>query len=273
MIPELRSIGLDFPQWQDALEATYSSGLLSVTGEVRDGQVLQYDDPSGARLVILTAPPYGTFASYLGGPQASAHLSMVNDVIGVLDVVEDSPFLHASGQQAPTIASLTATVAQGPMLAEVDPLEYQPMNIAALATDISVYSSPTEFAEAGGRQVGTVTSSGLADINNGSTTPHAKAEIAVEATSLTQRVSQLTGQKFWVATVRSPFDFSVIFPGDMLDLPVDSFGRAELGVEKEGASSTPIIAGSVQFTCSTLEASSCSTSGGCGSGNCGCGGH
>jgi len=266
MIPELRSVGLDFPRWQDALEAAYSTGQLSVTGEIRDGQVLQFDDPSGSRLVILTAPPYGSFASYVGGPQASAHLSMVNDIIGVIDVVEDSPFLQVSGQQAPTIASVTATVAQGPMLAEAEPLEYQPMNIAALATDVKIYANASEFAADGGDRVGTVDSSGLAEINSGSTAPHAAARIAVETSDIALHVSELTGQKFWVASVHTPFDFSVVLPADALEAEVDAVGHTK-------ALGTLILAGTVQFTCSTIEASSCSTGGGCGSGNCGCGGH
>lgn len=266
MIPELRSVGLDFPRWQDALEAAYSSGQLSVTGEVRDGQVLQFDDPAGSRLVILTAPPYGSFAGFVGGAQASAHVNMVNDVIGVIDVVEDSPFLQVSGKQAPTVASLTATVAQGPMLAEAEPLEYQPVHIAALSSAVQVFPNASEFAASGGSTVGTVDSSGLSEINSGSATPHARAEIAVESSTLTLKTSELTGQKFWVATVRSPFDFTVVLPADALDAGVDSMGRAEdIG--------TVILAGTVQFSCSTIEASSCSTGGGCGSGNCGCGGH
>ena len=265
MIAELTSVGLEFPQWQDALEAAYASGRLAVTGEVEGGQVLQYDDPSGSRLVILAAPPYGSFASYSGGVGASAHISMINDIVGVLDVVDDSPALQTRNQEAPVIASLTATVAQGPMLSEVTGMQYQPVEITALAVDVSLFTDATFFAAAGGTTVGTVESIGLSEMNSGATTPHAKARIAVETTEVTKRTSELTGQSFWECTVHAPFDFSVVIPESAGDLTALLEGT-------DGSTRPLILSGDVAFTATTVAAASCATGGGCGSGDCGCGG-
>ncbi|MDN5581725.1 MAG: hypothetical protein ACTH2Y_01665 [Corynebacterium sp.] len=255
MIPELRSVGLEFSRWQDALEAAYGTGALRVTGEVRDGQVLQYDDPSGARLVILAVPPYGSFASFSGGAETSAHLSMVDDIVGVLDIVADSPMLQVRAEGAPVTASLTATVAQGPLLSEEGTLTYQPVQITALAADLAVYRTRDEAARAGVLRVGSVESTGLSDLNSGAVAPHAGASIAVEVAAAERRTAALTGQSFWVCTVNAPFAFTVVVPaGEEDDLPVGT-----------------ILSGNVQFTTTAVDPASCS-SGGCGCGSGGCGG-
>ncbi|MGO1948767.1 MAG: hypothetical protein ACTH1D_03985 [Mycobacteriaceae bacterium] len=262
MIPELRSVGLNFTRWQDALEAAYGSGALRVTGEVRDGQVLQYDDPSGARLVILAVPPYGSFASFSGGVDTSAHLSMADDIVGVLDIVADSPLLQVRAEGAPVIASVTATVAQGPMLSEEGALEYQPVQIAALAADVGVYQTRDDAARAGILRVGSVESTGLSDLNSGAVAPHAGATVAVEVVHAERRMTALTGQAFWVCTVSAPFDFSIVVPDS--DDGIGSTGATEI---VPGT----IIAGDVQFTATSVDPASCST-GGCGCGSGGCGG-
>ncbi|MEJ6548296.1 hypothetical protein PQI66_01905 [Corynebacterium sp. USCH3] len=255
MIPELKSVGLDFTRWQDALEAAYGTGALRVTGEVRDGQVLQYDDPSGARLVILAVPPYGSFASFSGGPETSAHLSMVDDIVGVLDIVADSPMLQIRAEGAPVIASLTATVAQGPLLADEGTLTYQPVQVSALAADVAVHRSRDDAARAGVLRVGSVESTGLTDLNSGAVAPHATATVAVEITAAERRTAALTGQPFWVCTVNAPFSFSVVLP--------DAGG--------DDLAPGTILAGDVQFTATAVDPASCS-SGGCGCGSGGCGG-
>jgi hypothetical protein len=255
MIPELKSVGLDFSRWQDALEAAYGTGALRVTGEVRDGQVLQYDDPSGARLVILAVPPYGSFASFSGGAETTAHLSMADDIVGVLDIVADSPMLQVRAEGAPVIASLTATVAQGPLLSEEGTLTYQPMQVTALAGDVSVHRTRDDAARAGVLRVGSVESTGLADLNSGAVAPHAAGTVAVEVAAAERRTAALTGQSFWVCTVTAPFEFSVVLPDNGEDaLPAGT-----------------IIAGPVQFTATAVDPASCS-SGGCGCGSGGCGG-
>ena len=48
-IPELSSVGLAYPQWQDALEAAYASGQLSVIGEVPGGRSSSTRTPPGRR--------------------------------------------------------------------------------------------------------------------------------------------------------------------------------------------------------------------------------
>ena len=256
MIPELRSVGLEFTRWQDALEAAYGSGALRVTGEVRDGQVLQYDDPSGARLVILAVEPYGSFASFSGGVETAAHLSMIDDIVGVLDIVADTPLLQVRGQGAPVIASVTATVAHGPLLSEDGALEYQPVQVSALAANVGVHTTPEDAAMAGVLRVGTVESKGMADLNSGATAPHSTATIAVEVASADRRTTALTGQRFWVCTVNAPFAFTVVVP-DSPDTPEISTGT--------------ILSGDVQFTATAVDPASCS-SGGCGCGSGGCGG-
>ena len=66
---------------------------------------------------------------------------MINDIVGVLDIVDDSPALQTSNQDAPVVSSLTATVAQ-PMLADVSGMQYQPVEITALAVDVSLLPTP-----------------------------------------------------------------------------------------------------------------------------------
>ncbi len=46
---EMEAIGLNFERWQDAVEAAISTNLLTVTGEIRDGQLIQFADPSAPR--------------------------------------------------------------------------------------------------------------------------------------------------------------------------------------------------------------------------------
>lgn len=270
MIAELRSVGLDFPQWQDAVEASYASGQLRVIGEVREGQILHYDDPSGARLVIMATPPYGTFASFSGGIETSAHITMVNDVVGLIDIVDDSPDLQTAHQAAPIITSITATVAQGPLLTDEQPLEYQPLSITALATDLHVFPSSASFTESGGSQVGSVESLSARDLHTGSTAPHATADIAVEISSISKRVCELTDQEFWVCTVNTPFDFTVVLPATASTPP----HAADILTHALTSSHVPtgiVLAGTVQFTSTLVEPASCAS--GCGSGSCGCGGH
>lgn len=274
MIPELTSVGLNYPRWQDALEAAHATGALTVSGEVRDGQVLQFDDPSGARLVILAVEPYGAFASFFGGVGTTGHVSMVNDVVGVIDVVADSPALQTSGQSAPVVASVAATVAQGPLLFDAETLEYQQVELSALASDLRVHANAEDFATAGGSKLGVVDSLGMTDINSGAKAPHAAARIAVETTQVSRRVNSLTGQTFWAFTVQQPFDFTVVVDDSALQgLPEDIVAKlSDSSAEWVTLDSPLILDGLVQFTATTMAAPGCSP-GGCGSGSCGCGGH
>lgn len=268
IIPELASVGFNFPQWQEALEAAYASGNLMVVGEVEGGQVLQYTDASGAGLTILAAPPFGSFAGFADPNEyrrTSGHVSMIDSIIGVIDIVEDSPMLQVTAQSAPIIHSLTATVAQGPMIADQEPLEYQPISVSALATNLRIYPDSSEFAKSGGLKIGTIESKGLADMNSGASAPHAQATINVEVSEATTLTNELTGQDFLALTVRQLFEFTILVPVDHPDL-----GGAESSLQGPGA----IVSGDVQFAVHINNPSACgSGSGGCGSSDCGCGGH
>ena len=267
MIAELKSVGLNYPRWQDALEAAYGTGKLFVSGEVRGGQVLQYSDPSGAQLVVLAVEPFGTFASYTGGGTAAGHLSMVNDIIGVIDVVDDSPALQVSAQQAPTIGEITATIVQGPMLADGEPLEYQPLQISALATDVEVFTDPKMLAAAGFDQAaGSVYSTGLQELNSGAVAPHAGGNIVVKATAVSRYTNTLSGQQFWACTVHEPFEFTVLIPADGPDL-------AAAAVDTSGRPQPVYLAGTVQFTASVVSALGCGGGSACGCGSGGCSHH
>ncbi|MDN8579058.1 hypothetical protein [Corynebacterium bovis] len=258
MIPELRSVGLDYPRWQDALEAAYGSGMLTVSGEVRGGQVLQYDDPGGARMVILAVPPYGTFASYVDGSPVTAHVTMLTDIVGLVELVDDSPSLQVAAADAPVTATVTATVAQGPVLADEDPLQYQPLALTALASSLRVLPD-VAAAEAEGLTVGTVESSGAAALNSGAVAPHAGATVTVEVADATRRTTTLTGQDFWHCTVTAPFPFTVVVPAD--DSP-----------SATAPAPGTVLTGEVQFTATTVDGAGCGGGcGGCGSGGCGCG--
>ncbi|RAV31550.1 hypothetical protein [Corynebacterium heidelbergense] len=256
MIAELNSIGLNFPRWQDALEAAYASGRLGVLGEVGDGQLLCYDDASGSRLVILAAEPYGCFASFRTGAPTTGHISMVTDIIGVVDIVADTTELHTSGQSAPVLGTVTATVDQGPLFSDAGTLNYQPIALSAIATDVRLN------ADGAGSQEPSVVSTGYRDLSAGSTAPHAGAQIRVPLASVRPGRNELTGQSFTIAEVQQPFPFTLLLADDIAD-------PAELGATVvEGA----VVEGTVQFAVSLSAPATCGGAGGCGSGSCGCDG-
>lgn len=261
MIPELSSVGMAYPKWQDALEAAYATGRLGVSGEVRDGQVLRYDDESGARLVILAVEPYGSFASYAGGVGATAHLAMVDDMIGVLDIVADSPSLLTSGAVAPTIAEVTATIAQGPMLVDEEQLDYQHVEISALASDVTITAVGAKDSAA------SVVSTGLAALSTGAARPSAAATIRVQAESALRKTNTLTGQTFWACTVFEPFPMTVLLPDSGVSSDV-----AVASLSPDGRPRPFIIEGRATFTATLVAPAGCGGGGGCGSGGCGCGG-
>ena len=64
MSNDLVALGMKFDKWQDAVEAAISTNKLSVTGEVRGGQLIQYADSSGAQINILAVEPFATYAFY-----------------------------------------------------------------------------------------------------------------------------------------------------------------------------------------------------------------
>ena len=186
---------------------------------------------------------------------------MVNDVIGVIDIVSDSPALQTAGQDAPVLASVTATVCQGPLIVDAGDQQYQQISLAALASDVTVSQVAPDVSAASALPVGSVEPTGLRDLNSGAAAPHAGSRICVAADSVEARTSHLTGQKFYVATVRNPFEFSLALPASALDT-LDT-----------GASAAPIyVTGTVQFSGSIQDPAGCSGDS-CGCGDCGCGGH
>ena len=87
MSEDLASIGLRYDRWQDAVEAAIASGQLSVTGEVRGGQLIQFADPSGACINILAVEPFATWAGFESTTDALGHVNMITDVLAFCDVV------------------------------------------------------------------------------------------------------------------------------------------------------------------------------------------
>src|SRR5699024_5375494 len=115
----------------------------------------------------LAAPPYGSFVGLHPADKMSAtgHVTMVNDLIGIVDIVADSPMLQVSGARAPVIASFTATVGQGPMIAEQEPLGYQPLSLSAVPAYVPFSPGRSACVASGGTEVGSVTARGLSELN------------------------------------------------------------------------------------------------------------
>ena len=87
MSADLQSIGLGFDRWQDAVEAAIATNQLVVAGEIRGGQLIQFTDASGAQINILAVEPFATFAGFESVTQTFAHVSMVNDVLALCEIV------------------------------------------------------------------------------------------------------------------------------------------------------------------------------------------
>ena len=106
---DLASIGLAFDKWQDAVESAIATNRLAVTGEVRGGQLIQYADPSGAQLNILAVEPFATFAGFDAVTRTYAHITPLNDVVALADIVDP---------RGGAIASATINLAQEPLLVD-----------------------------------------------------------------------------------------------------------------------------------------------------------
>lgn len=52
MSTDLKSIGLGFDRWQDAVEAAIATNELVVAGEIRGGQLIQFADASDRKSVV-----------------------------------------------------------------------------------------------------------------------------------------------------------------------------------------------------------------------------
>lgn len=250
MSTDLKSIGLGFERWQDAVEAAIATNQLVVAGEIRGGQLIQFTDASGAQINILAVEPFATFAGFESVTQTFANVSMVNDVLAYLEI------LDAFGNE---MTAITVNLSQGPLLVDEPTQEWQQVGVTALGIETSIYDNAEAFEAATGEALGLLVSEGaqLVATGTGTATPDAAATFSARVLDAEYRHNQLTGQRFIHATVDGAFPFDVCLPNGP-DLPVrDS-----------------IIAGTALLTASVLSPIS-GGGGGCGGcgGGCACGGH
>lgn len=249
---DLFAMGMKYDKWQDAVEAAISTNRLSVIGEPRGGQLVQYSDPSGAQINILTVEPFATFAGFEAQAQSFAHVSMINDVLALCEIVD------YNGQ---LVTTLTCNLSQGPLIAEHPEQRWQQVGITALLDNegLRLFSSVDEYKAETDQEVGSVVSEGAQAIttSSGMVTPTAAADISVRVLEAEYRHNELTGQRFIHATVDGSFALDVCIP-DTIELP-----------EKNS-----VLTGKATMVGSIIAPQGCGDgSGGCGSGGCGCGGH
>ena len=246
--PEMQAIGLNYSRWQDAVEAAIATNQLTVTGEVRGGQLIQFADPSGAQLNILAVEPFATFIGFEATTQTYAHVDMVNDVLSYMDVID--PFGNS-------LAQVTANLAQGPLLAEEDTQEWQQVSLTAMGVAVESYDSAEAYEAATGIFPSAFESEGAAIVNAGSAaTPTAAATFAARVMESEWRHNQLTGEKFMHLVMDGLFPFDLCLPA--------TFGDGELPAKDTVLAGRAMIVASVN-----LPTGGC----GCGGGGCGCGGH
>ncbi|MDY5785983.1 MULTISPECIES: hypothetical protein [unclassified Corynebacterium] len=245
MISDLSSIGLGFDTWQDAVEAAIATDRLSVVGEVRGGQLIQYADPSGAQLTILAVEPFATFAGFDASTRTYAHISMLDDVVALADIVDP----HGN-----RIASVTLNLAQGPLLSDGPTLQWQELAVTALGLDVRRYATAEDYHAAESATLGEVRSAGAAAVASGAATaPDARAEFSARVLEAQYRTSELTGARFIHVSVDGAFPFEVCLPD------------GELPERNSVIAGSAVLTGSIP----TPTGGGC---GGCGDA-CGCGGH
>lgn len=250
----LAALGMGGVPWQELLEKAYSTGTLSVTGELSGGQLLAFNDVSGAQLFILAAPPYAAYAGFDALTECEVEISMLSDVLALLSVHDD---------EGNIVCDIAANLAQGPLLVD-EPTQLGTVNLSALGVDTHVYSDEKAFSDAGGATTGFVISHGAAVVNAGSgdTEPSAAGDVSLVVASAEKRTNGLTGESFWHVNVDAPFPVDVCLPESAA----------------ESISEGNIVAGRVLFTASVAADTSVGGccgggGGGCGCGGCGCGGH
>ncbi|GAB3075705.1 hypothetical protein GCM10027157_05720 [Corynebacterium aquatimens] len=243
---------MNFPRWQDAVEAAIASNQLAVTGEVRGGQLIQFNDVCGAQLNILAVEPFSTYAGFESAARAQAHITMLNDVVALAEIADPAGSI---------ISTLTVNLAQGPLLVDEPTLPWQEVGITALALDAQVYDSVEAYQEETGKDVGVIDSPSARAVAEGSggAAPDAGAEFSARVREATCRTNGLTGQRFIHATVDAAFPFDVC-------VAYDANVVGDAGVPATGS----VIAGRAVMAASiaTPSGGGC---GGCG-GSCGCGG-
>lgn len=247
MSTDLKSIGLGFPRWQDAVEAAIATNQLTVIGEVRGGQLVQYSDASGAVINILAVEPFATYAGFEALTQTFGNVTMVNDVLALCEILDS---------RGTVMLGVALNLAQGPLLSELDTQEWQQLGVTALVDDYQTHADTDAYVAATGEQPGAVHSEGARIITSGdgSAIPDATATFSARVLDAEYRHNQLTGQRFIHATVDGAFAFDVCLP-DSETLPARD----------------NVIVGSGIMTAQVLSP----VGGGCGGcgGSCGCGGH
>ncbi len=247
--PDLAAIGLNFDRWQDAVEAAIAADKLRVTGEVRGGQLISYDDPSGAKITILAVEPFATFAGFTGTTRALANVTMMNDVLALCDI------LDPTGKVQTTV---TVNLAQGPLLVDEPDQFSQEIGITALVTQHRLYPHVEAFtAETGKDSYGSLTSHGATTISSGlgATAPDASVDFDARVLDAEYLTTELTGDRFIHLTVDGAFPFDVCLP-DAPELPTKDSILSGFGVFTGTLFNTAEYAGGC---------------GGCGD-SCGCGG-
>ena len=246
----MQSIGLNFTQWQEAVEAAIATNQLSVVGEIRGGQLIQFTDPSGAQINILAVEPFATFIGFTGITQNFAHVSMVNDVLALLEVVDP---------RGNPVIDLAANLAQGPLLADQETQLWQQIGITAMGLTVHRYNTAADYEAENGTQPGAFESEGAGIITSGSgsTAPHPGARFSARVLEAQWLHNQLTGEKFMHLVMDGEIPFDLCLPGNRGELP----------------SKGTILAGTALLTASILTPMSGCGSGGCGCGSGGCGGH
>lgn len=248
---EMRAIGLTFDKWQEAVEAAIASNRLAVTGEVRGGQLIQFSDPSGAQLNILAVEPFATYIGFDSVTQAFAHVSMVNDVLAYLDVID--PF-------GTSLAHVTANLAQGPLLADEETQQWQQVGLTAMGLAVESYQSAEAYESEHGTYPAAVESDGaeIVDSGSGAQAPTPAVRFAARVVESHWRTTELTDEKFIHLVMDGAFPFDLCLPADYGELP------------EPGA----VLAGTAMLTAAVaLPTGGCGSGGGCSCGSGGCGGH
>lgn len=248
MSNDLHSLGMKFDKWQDAVEAAISTNKLSVIGEVRGGQLIQYADSSGAQINILAVDPFATFAGFDSVAQSFAHVQMLNDVVALCEIVD---------YNGNPITTVTCNLAQGPLLVDEPEQRWQQIGLTVLANSVQHFPSEEEYLSANGADsLGVATSAGAQSLGDGSKAPTAAIDVAARVLEAEYRTNGLTGDRYIHATVDGDFAFDVCLP--------DSIALPEKGsvLKVDG-----VMAGSL------IAPTGCGGAGGCGCGSGGCGGH
>ena len=197
--PEMRAIGLNYERWQDAVEAAISTNQLAVTGEVRGGQLIQFADASGAQINILAVEPFATFIGFESVTQGFAHVSMINDVLAYLDIID--PF-------GTVVAQATANLAQGPLLVDEDTQQWQQVELTALGLDVARFDSTEAYEAEKGSFPATFESEGAQIVASGSgaAAPPLVARLLPALWSLSGATtsSPVNASCIWSWMVRSP---------------------------------------------------------------------